>query len=266
MSDTLTQVDTPSRNSRARAWCLTINNYTTQDLQLFEHLKNLDTVTHLTYGLEVGASGTKHIQAVINYKNAVYFSAMVKKFPTAHIEVCKNLHASMTYCKKDGEFAEKKPEGRKVPLPKDPLEGKTLRPFQKEILELLEKSGDDRTIHWFWEPSGNVGKTTLTKHIMLTHDAILLSGKASDCKYTVSSWIDTNKRFPKVIVFHFARSNEQYISYEAIEAVKDGMFMNTKYECKMCLYDPPIVIIMANFEPQLDALSMDRWQIKKIEQ
>lgn len=265
MGDTVTQSDTPSRNTRGRAWCITINNYTDQDIAFLEKLRHIDTVTHLVYGLETGESGTPHIQGVIRYKNPVFFDAMKKKFPTAHIEICKNLSASINYCKKEGEFAEKLPEKfDMVKMAKDPLSGKTRHDWQNEVMELCASDPDDRKIHWYWEDTGNVGKTTLAKHLVLKHDAIVLSGRAADCKYTVCSWIESNKRFPKVIIFHYTRSNEQYVSYEAIEAIKDGMFMNSKYECKMVVYDPPTVIVMANFEPHLDAMSHDRWVIRYI--
>nr|QXP07646.1 MAG: replication associated protein [Arizlama virus] len=263
MSDTVTQANTPSRNTRARAWCLTINNYSSEDLLFMESLKALDTVTHLVYGLEEGESGTPHIQAVIRYKNPVFFDAMKKKFPTAHIEVCKNLAASINYCKKEGEHSEKVPD--LGPQAKDPLDGKELLPWQNEVMQICASEPDDRSIYWYWEETGCVGKTTLAKHLCLTTDTIVLSGKASDCKYTVCSWIESNKRFPKIILFHYTRSVESYVSYEAIESIKDGIFMNSKYECKMVLYDSPTVIVMANFEPQYTAISADRWKVREIQ-
>lgn len=262
-ADTLTQVDTPSRNTRGRAWCFTFNNYSNQELQDLKDYFEIDTETQFVLGKEIGENGTPHIQGCVRFKSARTFQSMKKLMPKCHIEICKNWNASVQYCKKEGNHSTKL-ANEKLICP-DPLEGKELYPYQKDIKNRIKEKADDRTILWYWEDTGNIGKTTLTKHFVISCGAIMLSGKANDCKYTVSMWIDSQKKFPEVIIFHYVRSNEEYISYEAIEAIKDGMFMNTKYECKMVVYPCPHVIILANFEPKLEKLSADRWKVIEID-
>jgi hypothetical protein len=39
--------------------------------------------------------------------------------------------------------------------------------WQTEIINLLKDKPDKRTIHWYWEDKGNVGKTTLCKYLVI---------------------------------------------------------------------------------------------------
>lgn len=65
-------------------------------------------------------------------------------------------------------------------------------------------------------------------------------------------------------IFDYTRSQEEYISYEALEAVKNGIFYNNKYESGMVVYNTPHVIVLSNFRPDLSKLSADRWRIKEV--
>jgi predicted ATPase len=89
--------------TRSRTWCLTVNNYTDTD---YSNL--LDTICeYVIVGKETGESGTPHLQVYIYFKNAISFSSMKKKYPTAHIEITKGTpQQAADYCKKDGQFQE----------------------------------------------------------------------------------------------------------------------------------------------------------------
>ena len=39
------------------------------------------------------------------------------------------------------------------------------------VVDILKTEPDERTIHWFWEPKGNVGKTTLCKWLVVKRGA-----------------------------------------------------------------------------------------------
>ena len=60
------------------------------------------------------------------------------------------------------------------------------------------------------------------------------------------------------------RSMEDYISYGAIEKIKNGYFMCAKYESKPIIRNPPHLLIFANFKPNIDELSLDRWVIREL--
>lgn len=62
---------------------------------------------YLTYGREVGESGTPHLQGYVYFKNPRTFGSLKKKINRAHIEVRKGSHEqARDYCQKDGNFYE----------------------------------------------------------------------------------------------------------------------------------------------------------------
>lgn len=131
--------------------------------------------------------------------------------------------------------------------------------WQKDILEILSHPSDDRSIHWVWEPDGNVGKTKLLKYIIYNNpnEAILVGGKKADCLYSV-------KPHHKIVLMNIPRTYEDYVSYDAIESIKDGLFYSSKYESEMVVMNPPHVLVMANFYPDVKKMSLDRWKIGRI--
>ena len=62
----------------------------------------------------------------------------------------------------------------------------------------------------------------------------------------------------------FTRSQEQFVSYQAIEEVKNGILFNNKYEAKMVVFNNPHVVVFSNFEPDYKALSSDRIKCHKL--
>lgn len=250
------------RISASRRWCFTLNNYTEKDMvALVEKFKGFDL--HYIVGKEVCPStGTPHLQGYIESKGKLCFRPMEKFMTTkVHWEKCKGSRdENVKYCSKDGDYI----TNMKVPRPiADPLKGVELHDWQKEIIDLIKTTPDPRHIYWYWERNGNVGKTALCKHICMNYNAIMLSGKASDIKYGIINYIADNKEVD-VAIFHYVRSNEEYVSYDALESVKDGIFYSSKYESKMCIFNSPHIIVFANFAPNYDAISLDRWIVTEL--
>lgn len=132
--------------------------------------------------------------------------------------------------------------------------------WQKNIKDLITSSAVDRNLWWYWESVGNIGKTVFTKHLCLKHDALMLSGASKDIKHGVTDWIHSHGHL-KIAIFDLTRTSEEFISYQALEEVKNGMFFTTKYESKMVLFNKPHIIVFANFPPELWKSSMDRWKV-----
>jgi len=92
-----------TKDDRYRAWCITINNYNDAHFQQLTAIKT----KYLVYGLEVGESGTPHIQAYMELPSARTLSALKKRLPGAHLEPRVGTpEQAANYCKKDGEFTE----------------------------------------------------------------------------------------------------------------------------------------------------------------
>lgn len=88
-------------------WCFTINNYSDVDLVTVKSFADSDC-RYMVYGLEVGASGTPHIQGYMQLKKKKRLSWLKKNFhSTAHLEQAKGSMAeNKAYCSKEGQVTE----------------------------------------------------------------------------------------------------------------------------------------------------------------
>ena len=80
---------------RSRAWFMTINNFTDQDVS---QIKAEDSV-YKVWQFEVGKSGTKHLHCLLYFKNPRTWPK--KRYPTARIEFPRSLDACIVYCQKE---------------------------------------------------------------------------------------------------------------------------------------------------------------------
>ncbi len=249
-----------------RAWSITWNNYSEDDKNWMAQFAFANCKEY-SINEEIGAEkGTPHLQIAIYLKNARTFESMKKTFPTQHLEKANSWKALKKYCGKE----ETRKEGTKpitnIRVVKDPLAGKELRPFQKEVMDILANPPDDRTIHWFWEPVGNTGKTSLVKSICVSNpNAIFVNGKAADMKCAIAAMIK-EKHAPTIVLLGLPRTAEDFTGslYQGLEEIKDGIFFSGKYESGMVLFDSPHVMVFANWPPDLSKLSADRWSVREI--
>jgi len=90
--------------TRSCNFCFTWNNYTEDSISVLTELK----CKYICFGKEVGKSGTKHLQGVVVFANALSHTSVCKKLKGAHVEACKgSITQNETYCKKDGEWIER---------------------------------------------------------------------------------------------------------------------------------------------------------------
>ena len=91
--------------SRSRGWCFTLNNYTEEE---YNKVVACDKFTYIVVGVEVGESGTPHLQGYIEFENARAMSGVKKMLSDrCHLEVRKGTpRQASEYCKKEGQFVE----------------------------------------------------------------------------------------------------------------------------------------------------------------
>lgn len=248
------------RTAASKKWCFTLHNYSQEDIGSL--IKVFEKLGKYFFAEELGKSEeTPHLQGfvVLDKKGRPFEWALNREI---HWEKMKGtVEENVKYCNKEHKKCYTNCDDFIIEEIHDPLAGKKMKEWQQKVLDLLEEEPDRRTIHWFWEPNGNVGKTCLAFHICLNHKrAIYCTGKSADMKFAIAKM----KRFPKICILDFVRTSEDYISYEGIEAIKNGIFFCGKYESEMVMGNPPHVICFANFEPDVGALSDDRWKITKI--
>lgn len=254
---------TKSRIIPSKYWCFTFNNYSKEDLETLEtNFKSLNI--KYIIGEEIGENGTPHLQGYIESDKKIRPLETFKNFKKIHWEKRKGTYEdNINYCSKDNKYITNFIIKR--PL-KDPLKNLDLYPWQIELLNILKEEPEERFIYWFWEPTGNIGKTSFCKSYIINNpnSSLILSGKSSDIKFGISEFIKNPKNDLKTAFFHYVRSQEDFISYEAIESVKDGIFYSGKFESSMCVFNIPHIIIFANFPPDETKLSLDRWIIKRL--
>lgn len=251
---------------KSRKWCLTLNNYTDDEHGTMEQIFVARGARYVI-GEEKGESGTPHLQAYVEFKNPIAFSSMKNMFPRCHIEKAKGTsEQNYQYCSKEGRF---KQSGLQ-PL-KDVLAAQVMarfndvvwRPWQQDVLDLIEGEADDRTVIWAWDRKGNSGKSFLAKYIVLKHKAIIADGKKDNVFNQVLTHIEAGLT-PSHIILDIPRYNAGYENYGTLEQLKNGLIYSGKYEGGQCIFPPPHVLVFANIPPDVTRMSEDRWVIIEV--
>lgn len=277
MTEKKTQLNTvtignTNQSSRARGWCFTLNNYEEKDItqihSTFEQ-KKWDYVI----GKEIGENKTPHLQGYCYAKNPVCFDVIKKILPKAHIEKAKgNKNQNYDYCTKDGDYTTNMKIGPEIPehvkqyeeFMQEEYKDVKWYPWQQKILKLIEEKPSKRYIYWFWDKNGNKGKSFLCKYIDWKYNAIIANGKQADVFNQYVSHLETFKTQPKIAILDVPRSHEGYVCYSTLEKIKDCLFYSGKYEGGKCRLIPHHLIVFANFEPNQNKMSLDRWIIEEV--
>lgn len=242
-----------SRPPSSKRWCFTLNNY--NEKEYIDIINYLDTNGSNKYiiGKEVGESGTPHLQGYINFEKKCRPLENKHMNKRIHWEKCKGSEKdNIKYCSKDGKFIKK---DLFVPRPVSLLKLEEMYHWQRYVVDIVCQVPDDRTIYWFWDAKGKRGKTWLAKYLAVKHNGIPVEGKKNDILYCAAMH-DSD-----LYIFDFERSMEEYISYGGIEKIKNGFFLSPKYKSEPVTRACPHVICFANFEPDKEQLSKDRWNI-----
>lgn len=242
-------------------WCFTFNNYTKDNIkEIIETFSRIST--KYVFQEETGENGTPHLQGCVFLKKKMRYSQF-KLSDKIHWEKMRNDDASIAYCQKvETRTGECYSLG--LPKVKAPLELITeLRPWQQKIVDIYNTKPDNRTIYWFWESVGRVGKSVFTKYMAATYKCLYLNGgKNSDLMNLV---FKTDMDECKCIIWDLPRQMGNRIHYITVEAAKNGMICNTKFETGVLLFNCPHIFVFSNFPPDTHKLSEDRWNIIEIE-
>lgn len=239
----------------SKKWVFTVNNYTDDCIKTLQKTFCSDG-SKLCYGFEEApTTGTPHLQGWVHLAKKLRKSQLRKILPNAHWEKqrAKNDEDAYDYCLKSGKYFSNFWIPKPVKLITD------LHPWQKRIEEIIFTEPDDRTIHWFYEHKGKIGKTQLVKYLAKKYDCQFVDGAKKDILY-----ICGNSPEKRAYLFNFSRSVENYVSYDSLEKLKDGLYTAGKYESKTIIRNSPHVIVFANFPPDESRLSQDRWHIVDI--
>lgn len=251
------------RVNQSVRWCFTFHNYTKKDI---ENLNGDIGAKFLIFSEELGGGGvgkTPHLQGYIEFK---------KRIRPSELGWNKTIHWEKAKGKRDQNIEYIKKEGGNVYI-----DGKLLRQpiiikrenlwiWQLALLKILEEDPDEREIIWIYEETGGTGKTAFMKYCFANMKAIPVSGKGSDIKFAIYNYGIKKGYYPDIIFVDLPRSfDTSFLSYTALEEVKNGCFFVNKYESDAILIPTPHVVIFANEFPDVSKLSKDRWVINLID-
>lgn len=250
-------VQVPKRKNHFFTW----NNYTEEDIEtLLTSFRRLGAIKWAFQEEIAPTTGTPHLQGMVMFPKEKR-STEWDKSSKGHWECLK---------KTDGEYQLKsesrKPDGRQwtygFPKPINILTN--LYDWQKKIEEIYLGEPNDRSVFWFWEANGNIGKSAFVKYMVVKYKCLFCDGgKKADL---INLIFNANMDDTRCILWDIPRANRNKISYSTIEAIKNGLICNTKYETGVKAFNPVHVFIFANFPPDLseDGLSEDRWIITEL--
>jgi Putative viral replication protein len=261
LGNTNNQVVIKKQGIQTVKWCFTLNNWTLEQKEQLDSWQKIYCKKYI-HGEEIGECGTRHLQGAFILKTKNRLSGIKSELKISQIHLEK-MHGSwdqsLYYCTKDNTnvfIKIDKPTKEHI----DCIHKEQFHNWQNELYEILESKPDDRTIHWYWENKGNTGKTGFTRYLGLHENAcIIQKGKYSDIMNHVY-----NHENMDIFIIDVPRACRNKVSYIAIESIKSGIIFNTKYETGQKFINAPHIIVFANFPPDEEELSADRWHIVNI--
>jgi len=134
----------------------------------------------------------------------------------------------------------------------------TMWPWQVEAMALVLKYGQsDRVCLWIWESVGKTGKTRLGLRIKYVYSGFF-------CQNGKSEHVACAYNGEPIVALNYTRKYEGFINYSIIESFKDGQLFSPKYNSNVKAFKPPSVVVFANFPPEVNSLSVDRWDVRQL--
>lgn len=239
-------------------WCFTVNNYNFEQIEQIERIFSFESDWYI-FQEETGELGTPHLQGIIKFNKRKRFSEVKKIITEAHWEPTRSVSKSIAYCSKE-ETRTGQQFTKNIELP-EIIDVEEPYGWQLQVMDILKTKPDKRSIYWFWEPVGNVGKSTLCKYLGYKKNAILCSGNAKDIYNHI-----LKQKSIKIVIIDIPRVSQDHISYAAIESIKNGFLYSGKYEGGQKIFNTPHIICFANQEPDYEKMSQDRWKVHRINQ
>lgn len=140
------------------------------------------------------------------------------------------------------------------------LETREKQPWEYKLKEIVEEDNDKRTIHWFYDPQGETGKTVNAKDLYYNHGAFYSTGgKAVDIAHAYN--------YEPIVVFNLVASADEttmtYL-YKVLEEFKDGIFSSGKYQSQTKAFPIPKVIVFSNNLPNMSKMKKNRLAVYDI--
>jgi hypothetical protein len=254
-----------------RRFCFTLNNWTEEEHTALVSFGK-KRCKYWIIGKEIGEkNGVPHLQGYMemNGDKKIRFSALKKICRRMNFRECDgDKESNVVYCSKDKEFIEW--ERERVLTLKEQLEKELLseydgviwKEWQQKIIEAVKEAPDARTVNWYWEPKGNVGKSYLYNYLSVKYNCIICDGTKENIFNQCLKMIEDEKKRPEIIILNIPRNG--YVNYRVLEQLKDRVIYSGKYEGGKVVLPKLHLYVFGNEGPEYDQLSEDRWNVQYI--
>ncbi len=129
--------------------------------------------------------------------------------------------------------------------------------WQAELYDELLTEPDPRRIVWYIDRAGGSGKSTFASIFITRATDVVRYGMVKPADMALSY------KGERVVFFDFARATYDWLPLCALmEEIKNGEVFSGKYESCTKRFEPPHVVVFANFGPPVAAFSDDRLDIR----
>jgi len=209
-----------------------------------------------------------HFQGYANLNEKIRPKTLAKAlndtFKGIEVQACSNAgkRELQKYCMKADTRVAGPWADRKIYMGQDLMP--KLFKWQEKLKNYLLGEVNDREILWIVDEQGCSGKSKFCKYMSFHHKTLKLTyGDAKDLLNLVSK-----NPCRSAYLFDLTRTKPQAFStqdlYSAIESVKDGHFINTKYETEEVMMSIPHVVVFSNQWPNRENMSDDRWNVQPL--
>lgn len=219
------------------------------------------------FQLEKGSETNRnHFQGRLSLKLKKRQSELIKLLQSDwskfHISITSNENRDNHFyvCKDDTRIDGPFTDTNEIFIPLDIENVKQLRPWQDSLIKML-KTYEERTVDIIFDKNGNIGKTTLTRYMMLYEDAEMLPF-CNDYKDIMRMAYDIGPKKVYLIDMPRAINKEKLFQFFAgIETLKSGYCYDDRYKFNRRLFNRPRICVFTNVEPDMSLLSKDMWKL-----
>jgi len=135
----------------------------------------------------------------------------------------------------------------------------TLNSWQATLYDELLREPSDRSILFYVDSEGSVGKTWFIKYMLTKHaDRVQVLGLAK--RDDMAHMVDASK---DIFLINVPRGSMDYLQYSILESLKDRIVSSPKYESRVkILRRTPHVVVFSNEDPDRSKLSTDRYIVR----
>ena len=130
-----------------------------------------------------------------------------------------------------------------------------LFPWQSKAVQIVSELSD-RKVLWIFDKDGGSGKTELLKYFKFKLGFQYLIGASAKA---LCGMLDINAKGYCIDLMRTTKRNGDV--YNLLEQITNGEIQTTRYHGRVAIPSSRIVVVVANYMPNLAGLSLDRWCI-----